>query len=61
MRLTPDIKLVAIVRPHNLRGIEVPDNVKVLTNIPKQEAMRIINDARFMVFRLLGVRCPADM
>ncbi|MEQ1740353.1 MAG: glycosyltransferase family 4 protein [Methyloglobulus sp.] len=58
MRDLPDIPAIIVVRPHNLVGLQVPDNVTVLTNIPKDEAYSVIANSRFMVLPLKGNEVP---
>lgn len=54
----PDIPLVLVTRPHNLKGLNIPPNVKTLVNIPKTEAMNILQYSRFMVLPLQGSEVP---
>lgn len=58
MRELPDIKLVIVARPHNLKGLDIPPNVKVLTDIPNSQAMNILKYSRFMVLPLCGTEVP---
>lgn len=58
MAQLPDIPLVAVVRPDNLRGLAVPPNVTVRTNIPFPEACNILNHSRFTVVPLVGSEVP---
>jgi glycosyltransferase involved in cell wall biosynthesis len=57
-RLTPHIRYVCVVRPNNLRGLDVPSNVKVHTNLPSGQAMNILVYSRFMVLPLLHSKVP---
>lgn len=59
MATLPDIKLVIVARPENLIGIEIPDNVEVMTNIPYPEAMNVAWHSKFMVLPLLSDTIPA--
>jgi glycosyltransferase involved in cell wall biosynthesis len=58
MKQLPDIPLVIVVRPDNLKGLFIPPNVKVLVNISKGNAMNIIAHSRFMVLPLKGSQIP---
>ncbi len=58
MEKLPDIPLVLVARPHNLKQLNIPSNVKVLVNIPKPHAMNIIKYSRFMVLPLAGWQVP---
>jgi glycosyltransferase involved in cell wall biosynthesis len=52
MKRRPDKRLVAVVRPRNLEGLDVPDNVTVHTNLPQQDCWNILAHSRFMVLPL---------
>jgi glycosyltransferase involved in cell wall biosynthesis len=54
----PTIPAIMVVRPHNLIGLQIPGNVTVLTNIPKDEAYSVIAYSRFMVLPLTGNEIP---
>ena len=54
MRRLPELRLVAVVRPENLVGLEVPDNVTVLDNIPKTELWNVQYHSRLHVLPLLA-------
>ncbi len=54
----PEVQAVAVMRPHNLNGLDVPANVKVLTNIPLDEALSIIKHSVCMVLPLVGSEVP---
>jgi glycosyltransferase involved in cell wall biosynthesis len=58
MRDLPDIPAIVVVRPHNLKGLQIPDNVKVLTNIPMDAAYSVIANSRLMVLPLAGNAIP---
>jgi len=58
MRRLPDIKLVMVVRPHNLVGLDLPKNVQVLTNIPLKDATNVLRHCRFMALPLIGPDVP---
>ena len=57
-RLTPHIRYICVVRPHSLRGLDIPSNVKVHTNLLFGEAMNILKHSRFMVLPLLHSEVP---
>jgi len=48
----PHVRLVAVVRPASLNGVEVPPNVSVRINLPFPKAMNILKHSRFMVLPL---------
>jgi glycosyltransferase involved in cell wall biosynthesis len=52
------IRFVAVLRPVNLRGLVVPSNVVVRTNVPFAVAMNVLAYAKFMVLPLLGTDVP---
>ncbi len=58
MEKLPDIKLVLIARPHNLKNLKIPSNVKVFINIPKPQAMNILKYSCFMVLPLRDSQVP---
>jgi len=58
MRDLPHIPAIVVVRPYNLVGLQIPDNVTVLTNIPKDEAFSVIANSRLMVLPLAGNEIP---
>ena len=45
MRALPDISMVVVARPHSIRGIDFPPNVKVFTNLPAPQTWRIVQDS----------------
>ena len=53
MERRPDIRLVAVVRPRSLQGIDVPENVTVYTNISSEDCWNIMSTARFFVLPLM--------
>jgi len=55
MTLLPDIRLVAVVRPYNLKGLKVPPNVTIRTNIDSGSAYNILANSRLMVLPLMGM------
>lgn len=58
MRELPNISAIVVVRPHNLVGLQIPDNVKVLTDIPMDDAYSVIANSRIMVLPLVGNEIP---
>ena len=58
MEQLPDIPLVLVARPENLKNLDIPTNVKVRVNIPKPHAYNIIKHSRFMVLPLSGSEVP---
>ena len=58
MSALPDIRLVVVVRPHNLVGLTVPPNVEVRTNTTFGEAMNVLAFSRFMALPLAGSEVP---
>jgi glycosyltransferase involved in cell wall biosynthesis len=58
MRALPHIKLVAVVKPHNIAGLTLPPNVEIQTAIPLGKAMNILAFSRFMVLPLAGSEVP---
>jgi glycosyltransferase involved in cell wall biosynthesis len=52
MERLPDVRLVVVLRPHNLEGLNVPPNVTVRCMIPIPDAMAILKHSRFMVLPL---------
>jgi len=58
MRRLAALKLVVVARPENFRGIDVPSNVMVRTNVPFGEAMNILKFSRFMALPLAGPEVP---
>lgn len=58
MEKLPDIRLVLVARPSNLKNLNIPSNVKVLVNIPMEQTMNILKYSRFMVLPLRGSEVP---
>src|SRR5258708_17153687 len=56
--ILPDIRFSLVVRPENLRGLKLPANVIVYTNIPLDQAMEILSRSRFMVLPLVNSDVP---
>lgn len=49
MRLLPQSRLVVVASPESVKGLEVPDNVELLVNMPPVYTFRIAHHAKFMV------------
>jgi glycosyltransferase involved in cell wall biosynthesis len=58
MEQLPAIKLVIVVRPHNLKGLTIPPNVKVYTDLDLHRTMNVLKHSRFMVLPLAGSEVP---
>ncbi len=58
VRRLPEIKVVMVVRAENLVGIDIPPNVKVMTDIPFGQAMNILAFSKFMVLPLDSADVP---
>jgi glycosyltransferase involved in cell wall biosynthesis len=58
MASLPEIPLVAVLRPENLAGLEVPPNVRLHFNLPLGNANNILGFSRFMVLPLAGSDVP---
>ncbi len=57
-RRLPEVNVVMVVRPENLVGLDLPPNVRVMTNIPFAQAMNILAFSRFMALPLDGADVP---
>lgn len=57
-RLLPAIPQVWVVRPENLAGIDLPPNVRVVSNISYKASMNYLAFSRFMVLPLRGAEVP---
>jgi hypothetical protein len=57
-RLLCTIPMVLVVRPENVEGLELPQNVLVLRNIPGPHAMNVVAHSRLMVVPLKDSRVP---
>lgn len=53
-RLGPAMKVVVVARPQSLTGLQVPDNVTVLTNIPLARTWAIANGSCGVLVPLLS-------
>ena len=58
MEKLPDVQLVLVARPNNLKNLSIPSNVKVLVNLPATHTMNILKHSRFMVLPLVGAEVP---
>jgi len=58
MSQVPEIPLVAVLRPENVGGLEVPRNVRLHFNLPVGRANNILAFSRFMVLPLAGSEVP---
>jgi glycosyltransferase involved in cell wall biosynthesis len=58
LRRLPEVNAVMIVRPENLVGLDLPPNVRAMTNIPLAQAMNILSFSRFMALPLDGADVP---
>ena len=58
MAQVPEITLVAVLRPENIAGLEVPPNVRLHFNVPVGRANNILAFSRFMVLPLAGSEVP---
>ena len=58
MRRLPDIRLEVVARPRNVEGLAIPSNVRVHTDIPIEEAHRILRGAELTVLPLLHSEVP---
>ena len=54
----PEVTVVMVVRPENIVGLDLPPNVRVMTNIPFAQAMNILAFSRFMALPLDGADVP---
>ncbi len=48
----PHLTLVVVAQPHNLSGLQIPENVKVFFNISPERAMNILKHCLFMALPL---------
>jgi glycosyltransferase involved in cell wall biosynthesis len=58
MAQVPRIRLVAVLRPENVAGLEVPPNVRLHFNLPIGRTNNILAFSRFMVLPLAGSQVP---
>jgi glycosyltransferase involved in cell wall biosynthesis len=57
-RHVPHMRFVLVVRPDSLRGLAVPANVTVRTNLPLGMTMNVLLHSKFMVLPLIGSEVP---
>lgn len=57
-RLLPNIHFVCVMRPHNLKNLDLPANVEVFTDLPFGKAMNVLKHSRLMVLPLLHSEVP---
>jgi glycosyltransferase involved in cell wall biosynthesis len=53
MKLIPQVKLIVVARPFNLRGLNPPNNVEVHTQLPADDFWSVVRHARFSAVPLL--------
>jgi glycosyltransferase involved in cell wall biosynthesis len=58
MRRIPAISLILVGSPDSIPDVPIPENVKVVTNIPMSDAMNILAHSRFMVLPLRSSTVP---
>jgi glycosyltransferase involved in cell wall biosynthesis len=52
MEQLPELTLVLVAQPANLKGFNIPSNVKVFCDIPREQAMNILKFSEFMALPL---------
>lgn len=57
-RRMPEVSLAVIARPWNLKGLDVPDNVRVYVNLPGGETWAIAHRSQGMILPLRDGRTP---
>jgi glycosyltransferase involved in cell wall biosynthesis len=57
-RLTPGIRYVIVTRPYNIPSLPVPENVKLLVNIPSDECWILVNQSRILLVPLRDSEVP---
>ncbi|WDI30737.1 glycosyltransferase family 4 protein [Hyphococcus flavus] len=60
-RRCPGLQFVAVARPQNFDGLEVPDNLTVLFNLPFEEAWSIIWHAKAALLPLRSRETPCGL
>jgi glycosyltransferase involved in cell wall biosynthesis len=58
MRKLKNIKLVLVASPQSVQSLEIPENVKLYTNISLQSAHNILAHSQFMVVPLRDSKVP---
>ncbi len=61
MKTLKHIKLVVVASKENIRNLEIPDNVKIHTNIPLNDAHNILMHSKFMVLPLRDSQVPCGI
>jgi hypothetical protein len=60
-RALPDIRFVAVARPHNFEGLNPPDNLEVRFNLPFEEAWGIVQHASAALIPLRSRETPCGL
>lgn len=60
-RLCPDIRFVAVARPHNFDGLNPPNNLAVSFNLPFEEAWGIVLHAKAALIPLRSRETPCGL
>jgi glycosyltransferase involved in cell wall biosynthesis len=58
MARCPAVRLIAVMRPENAAGLDVPPNVEIHLNLPLATVHNIMRFSRFVVIPLLGSEVP---
>ncbi len=58
MKKLPSVQLVVVTHPQYLHGLEIPQNVTVLTNIPLNQALNVLLHSLLMVVPLRDNEVP---
>ena len=58
MKKLPNIKLVLVVNSDSILGLNIPNNVKIYTNIPLSQAHNILANSEFMALPLKDSKVP---
>ena len=58
MKKLPNIKLALVASADSILGLNIPDNVKIYTNIPLNQAQNILAHSDFMVLPLRDSHVP---
>ena len=58
LKLLPSVRLIVVTHAEYLKGLEIPDNVTVLTNIPLTQAHNILLHSRLMIVPLRNNEVP---
>ena len=57
-RRMPHLHFAAVVRPHSLRELDVPDNMRIFVNLPLEEAWSIVWHAEAAIVPLRDAQTP---